>query len=343
VDIILKFFSAGLNTLVDYLSFHVISCLIPAFFIAGAIRIFIPTTMITRYFGPTANKWIAYSLASISGSVLAVCSCTVIPMFAGMYMSGAGIGPSTTLLYSGPAINILAIVYSARLLGLDLGIGRAISAILFSVVIGLLMAVIFKRKVQENLYNDISVEIDSPEMKPYKIMIFFSLLIIILVFGAAKDWIITVISIGALLVVVYKWFSWEDVKDWLVATFGFVKLILPWLLIGVFAAGIIKELLPQRIVSIYVGSNSLFSNFIASIIGSLMYFSTLTEVPIVRALLDLQMSRGPALALLLAAPALSLPSMLAIGKVMGRRKTIIYIILLVIMSILSGLIFGELF
>ncbi len=343
MDIIIKLILAGLNTLLEYLSFHVITCLIPAFFIAGAIRVFLPPTTLTRYFGPTANKWLSYGLASVSGTVLAVCSCTVIPMFAGMYMSGAGLGPSIAFLYSGPAINVLAIVYSARLLGLDLGIGRAVFAVLFAVVVGLIMGSVFRQKTVETVHDDIAIEIEAPELSPLRTGLFFLLLLIILVFGAAKSWLIAGAALILLFIVLFRWFTRQDIRDWLIATFGFLKLILPYLLIGVFAAGVIRELLPQQVVSNWVGTNSISANLIASLVGSLMYFATLTEVPIVRALLDLQMSKGPALALLLAGPALSLPNMLAIGNVLGLRKTLLYILLVVVMATISGMIFGTFF
>lgn len=341
MDFILKLLSSGGQALLEYLSAHVLTCLVPAFFIAGAIRIFISQTSVLKYFGPRANKWKAYGIASVSGTILAVCSCTVIPMFAGMLMGGAGIGPAAAFLYSGPAINVLAVVYSTRLLGLDIGVGRFIGAVAFAVIVGQLMALFFKDN-NEIQSNDEAVVMELwPEEKNLLIRLaFFAILLAILILGAAKKWIPTGISLVGLAVILYKWFNKEEIQEWLISTWAFVKTIFPWLLGGVFVAGILKVLIPETIVSHWIGGNCILSNFIASIFGAFMYFSTLTEVPIVKAFMELGMGKGPALALLLAGPALSLPSMLAIHSIMGTKKTITYISIVVVMATISGVFFG---
>ena len=341
MEILIKLLSSGGQALLDYLSAHILTCLVPAFFIAGAIRVFISQGSVLKYFGPQANKWISYGVASVSGSVLAVCSCTVLPMFAGMFMGGAGIGPSIAFLYSGPAINILAIVYSSRLLGLDIGLARVVGAVSFSVIIGLIMAAVFREKESDNTGAEaMEMELFEEKRSPWKLLIYFVTLMAILLLGAAGKWIPTGIVLLVLIVILYKWFSKDDLKQWLASTWGFVKLIFPWLVGGIFAAGILKALIPQEIVSRWVGGNKPGSNLIASVFGALMYFATLTEVPIIKALMELGMGKGPALALLLAGPALSLPNMLAIRSIMGNKKTGVYISLVVIMATITGLLFG---
>ncbi|MCX8118088.1 MAG: permease [Desulfobacterota bacterium] len=334
---------SGWETFLDYLSAHVLTCLVPAFFIAGAIGVFVSQASVLKYFGAKANRVLSYGVASVSGSVLAVCSCTVLPLFSGIYQRGAGIGPATTFLYSGPAINVLAIVYSARLLGLDLGAGRAIGAVAFSIVIGLIMALLFHKEEKEKRDQSLVLGIPEGGKKGPVLLVYFASLIGILVFASQKEWILTGISFLVLLVALKSWYDREEVKEWFSATWGFVKLIAPWLLIGVFAAGMIKALIPESLIQQWVGGNSLRSNLIASVVGALMYFATLTEVPIIRAFLDMGMGRGPALALLLAGPALSLPSMIVIVRVMGFKKGLTYIFLVILMATVTGLGFGYLF
>ena len=337
---ILKLLQGGLVALLDYLSAHVLSCLVPAFFVAGAISIFVSQAAVLKYFGAQAKRWLSYSVASVSGAILAVCSCTVLPLFGGIYKRGAGIGPAVAFLYSGPAINILAIVYSARLLGYDIGAARAVGAILFSVVIGLVMAFIFRREEAEKAKQPLFIPATDGKGKQWKTPVFFIILVGILIFGAAKRWIITGIFLAALLLLLWRLFSKGEIIDWLKATGRFVKQIFPWLLAGVFIAGILKVVVPESIVSYWLGGNSIRSNFIASIFGALMYFATLTEVPIIKAFMELGMGKGPALALLLAGPALSLPNMLVIRSIMGNKKTLVYILLVVIMATFTGMLFG---
>ena len=337
----IKLLQGGVSALLDYLSAHVLSCLVPAFFIAGAISVFVSQGAVLKYFGEQTKKWLSYSIASVSGTILAVCSCTVLPLFGGIYKRGAGIGPAVAFLYSGPAINVLAIVYSAKLLGYDLGIARFIGAVLFSVVIGLIMATIYRREEKEKVSQTLAMPEIGTSKSGWKLIIYFVLLVSILVFGASKRWIITGILIGILLIILRFWFVREEIIEWLMATWRFTKLIFPLLLIGVFIAGILKVVIPESIVSNWVGGNSIWSNFIASVFGAVMYFATLTEVPIIKAFMELGMGKGPALALLLAGPALSLPNMLVLRSIMGNRKTLIYILLVVIMATFTGFIFGT--
>jgi uncharacterized membrane protein YraQ (UPF0718 family) len=341
MDYFIELLRGGLDGLSEYLSAHVITCLVPAFFIAGAIAVFISQGAILKYFGPQAKKWLSYSVASVSGTILAVCSCTVLPLFGSIYKRGAGIGPAIAFLYSAPAINVLAIVYTARLLGYDLGIARAIGAIIFAVVIGLIMAFIYRKEETAKDAQAFAVLAADPEEKSlWQQAIFFGTMVGILVFAASQNWIATGILLFILAIVLWRWFTRGELKLWMKETFRFVKLIVPWLLVGVFVAGMIVVAVPENVVSSVVGGNSLLSCFIASFLGALMYFATLTEVPIVRAFTDLGMGKGPTLALLLAGPALSLPNMLVIRKIMGTQKTLVYITLVVIMATLAGYIFG---
>ena len=341
MSVVIELLQSGLDALLEYLSAHVLTCLVPAFFIAGAIAVFISQGAVLKYFGPKAKKLLSYSVASVSGTILAVCSCTVLPLFGGIYKRGAGLGPAVAFLYSGPAINVLAIVYSARLLGYDLGAARALGAIVFAAGIGLLMTLIYRKEESPKDAQAFAMLAADPESKSlWQQVIFFGTLVGILLFAASKNWIGTGILLAVLAVILWRWFTRGELKQWMKETLHFVRLIVPWLLAGVFAAGIITVLVPESVVTAYVGGNSLLANFIASLLGSLMYFATLTEVPIIRAFMDLGMGKGPALALLLAGPALSLPNMLVIRSIMGTKKTLTYIALVVVMATISGYIFG---
>jgi len=327
--------------MLSYLSAHVITCLVPALFIAGAIAAFVSQAAILKYFGPQAKKVLSYSVASVSGAVLAVCSCTVLPLFAGIYKRGAGIGPAIAFLYSGPAINVLAIVYSAKLLGYDIGIARAIGAIVFSVVIGLIMALIYRKdKSKADAQAFAMLAADPAGKSIWQQIVFIGALVAILVFAASKNWIATGIFLVVLAVILWRWFTRGEIVQWLKETLHFTRLIIPWLLVGVFVAGILTVVIPQSVVTNYVGGNSIFANFIASFLGALMYFATLTEVPVVKAFMELGMGKGPALALLLAGPALSLPSMIVLGRIMGIKKMLTYVALVVVMATFTGYIFG---
>ncbi|MFH1032708.1 MAG: permease [Chloroflexota bacterium] len=341
MEIASELFWGGINGLIEYLSAHVLTCLVPALFIAGAIAAFVSQAAILKYFGPQANKVTSYGVASVSGSILAVCSCTVLPLFAGIYKRGAGLGPAIAFLFSGPAINVLAIVYSAKLLGYDIGFARAISAIMFSVVVGILMAFIYRKEKKQADAQVFAALCPDPAGKSiWQQAIFVGALVGVLVFAASKNWIVMGIFLAAVALILWRWFSRDEIKHWLQETLHFTRLIIPWLLVGVFIAGILKVVIPESIVTAYVGGNSLFANFIASFFGALMYFATLTEVPVIKAFMDLGMGKGPALALLLAGPALSLPSMLVIRNIMGTKKMLTYVGLVVVMATITGYIFG---
>ncbi len=341
MEVLVQVLQGGWNALLEYLSAHVLTCLIPAFFIAGAIAVFVSQGAVLKYFGPKAKKLLSYSIASVSGTILAVCSCTVLPLFGGIYKRGAGIGPAVAFLYSGPAINVLAIVYTARILGFDLGLARAIGAVAFAAGIGLIMALIYRK--EESLKDSAAFDalvVDPEGKKWWQQITFFAILVGILIFAASKNWIVTGILLVILGFILWRWFTKGELSVWMKETLRFVRLIVPWLLGGVFVAGIITTFVPQDAVTSWVGGNSLLANFIASFLGALMYFATLTEVPIVSAFMNLGMGKGPTLALLLAGPALSLPNMLVIRSIMGTKKTLTYIALVVVFATVTGYIFG---
>jgi len=341
MEAIFEMIEGGISGLTEYLSAHVLTCLIPAFFIAGAITVFISQTAVLKYLGPAAKKWLSYTIASVSGSILAVCSCTVLPLFGAIYKRGAGLGPAVAFLYAAPAINILAIVYSARLLGYDMGIARAIGAVIFSIAIGLVMAWLYrKEETGKDIKEFVPPADDNTSKSIRQQVLFLGTLVGILVFAAAEIWVVSALMLAALIIILRRWFSRGEIKHWLKETFRFVKLIAPWLLAGVFIAGVLRVIVPESLITEYVGTNSLSSNFIASFLGALMYFATLTEVPIIKAFMDLGMDSGPALALLLAGPALSLPNMLVIRNIMGTKKTLVYIALVVFFATITGYTFG---
>ncbi len=345
---------------------HVLLCLVPAFFIAGAISVFVSQGAVMKYLGPTAKRAIAYPVAAASGTILAVCSCTVLPLFASIHKRGAGLGPATAFLYSGPAINVLAIILTARVLGPELGIARAIGAIVFAVVIGLLMQFFF-REEEAARHDAGGLVIPAAEggRAPWQEIIYFAAMIGILVFanwgapaeGAAgvwgaihsAKWLITAGFGVLLLFAVLRWFRRDELAEWVDSSWFFTKQILPLLLIGVAVAGLLlggpggsdAGIIPSAWVQRMVGGNSLGANLFASVAGAFMYFATLTEVPILEGLLASGMGKGPALALLLAGPALSLPSMLVIRSVLGTKKTLVYIGLVVVMSTVAGFGYGA--
>jgi uncharacterized protein len=343
---------------------HVLLCLVPAFFIAGAISVFVSQASVMKYFGARAHKFLSYSVASVSGTVLAVCSCTVLPLFSGIYKRGAGLGPAVAFLYSGPAINVLAIILTARILGWELGLARAIGAVVFSVVIGLLMHLIFlKEECARQECGDFKPGEVTETRSLGQTILYFLSMISFLVFAnwgkpLAGDhgiwpliyqykWVISGLSLVSLAVILFKWFKKEELKEWTQASWGFALQILPLLLGGVLVSGFLlgrvghEGVIPSRYVVALVGGNSLWANFFSSIVAAFMYFATLTEVPILQGLIGSGMGKGPALALLLAGPALSLPSMLVLRSVMGMKKTVVYVSLVVIIATISGMIFGA--
>jgi hypothetical protein len=343
---------------------HVLLCLVPAFFIAGAISVFVSQASVMKYFGAKANKFLSYSVASISGTILAVCSCTVLPLFSGIYKRGAGLGPAIAFLYSGPAINVLAIILTARILGWQLGLARAIGAVVFSVVIGLLMHLIFlKEERTRHASGDFNVGEIKEAHSLCKTVLYFISMIAFLVFANwgkplegdhgiwsiiyQYKWWIAGFSLVSLVVMLFKWFKKDELKEWTSATWGFALQILPLLLGGVLVSGFLlgrvghEGVIPSRFVAMLVGGNSLWANFFSSIVAAFMYFATLTEVPILQGLIGSGMGKGPALALLLAGPALSLPSMLVIRSIIGTKKTVVYVSLVVVMATICGMIFGA--
>lgn len=390
---------------------HVILCLLPAFFIAGVISVFVSQGAVLKYFGANAKKWVAYSVASVSGTILAVCSCTILPLFSSIHKRGAGLGPAIAFLYSGPAINILAIILTARILGFELGVARVIGAVVFAVVIGVAMSLIYRKEEKVKAEEQMHIVVP-PEKRPlWQTAFHFFVLVFILVFANwgkpgedvssggwywiwANKWYIT--SAFSLLLVfslifILKLKAWQvilaavltmaagiffdsplipmvvglagvsiitlldkrdpDNKEWTMATWDFTKQIMPMLAIGVVIAGFLlgsthddvqmAGIIPNQWIVNLVGGNSLFSNVFASIVGAFMYFATLTEVPILQGLLAAGMGKGPALALLLAGPSLSLPNILVIRQVIGTQKTVVYVSLVVVMATISGLIYGA--
>ncbi len=399
--------SDALSLVKWYAQEHVLLCLIPAFFIAGTIAVFVSQAAVIKYFGAKAKKWISYLVASVSGSILAVCSCTVLPLFSGIHKRGAGLGPAIAFLYSGPAINILAIILTARILGFELGIARVVGAVVFSIVIGLLMAFFFRDEEKERAEAQLAMP-DVEEDRPFwQTSLHFFILVGILIFATWGKpdsdsglwafiydfkWLITglfglglslsliyilkikhlYVILGAIPVIILAFIypqyplipfvvavivltvllsiSTGEPNEWMGETWGFTKQILPLLGAGVLVAGFLlgspeggSGIIPNQWISNLVGGNSLFSNFFASIVGAFMYFATLTEVPILQGLINSGMGKGPALALLLAGPALSLPNMLVIRSVIGMKKTAVYIILVVVMATITGIIYGSIF
>ncbi|GAB1474540.1 permease [Bacteroidota bacterium] len=411
--------AATLDLVKWYAREHVVLCLLPAFFIAGVISVFVSQGSVLKYFGANAKKWLAYTVAAVSGTILAVCSCTILPLFSSIHKRGAGLGPAIAFLYSGPAINILAIILTARILGFEMGVARTIGAVSFSVIIGLAMSFIYRKEEKQKREEQMNF-VPPPEKRPmWQTSFHFFTLVLILVFanwGApSKDettgiwyfiwsnkWYITALFSGFLgyslikiLKIKWQWVLYsalaiaasallannfienaklmplvpmivgiaalstitlldkrdEENREWTISTWSFAKQILPLLAIGVITAGFllgsthdgqtIAGVIPNEWIAALVGGNSFFSNFFASVVGAFMYFATLTEVPILQGLIASGMGKGPALALLLAGPSLSLPNMLVIRGIMGTQKTIVYVILVIIMATVSGLIFGA--
>jgi uncharacterized membrane protein YraQ (UPF0718 family) len=389
-----------------YAQEHVLLCLVPAFFIAGAISVFVSQAAVMKYLGAGASKVMSYGVASVSGTILAVCSCTVLPLFAGIWKRGAGLGPAIAFLYSGPAINILAIVLTARILGPEIGLARAVGAVVFSVVVGLIMHLLFRKEEQAKVEAALHMPEPEVERPLWQNVVYFAVLVGVLVsatWGKPTEpaglwhaiysikWFLTgffAICLGVLLVkwlrvraykavlaaamvlalafffphapliafsagiialVVLTTTTRGETESWFLSTWDFAKQIMPLLFAGVLVAGMLlgrpgsEGLIPSRWIGGLVGGNSLWANLFASVVGAFMYFATLTEVPILQGLLGAGMGKGPALALLLAGPALSLPNMLVIRSVMGTRKTVAFVSLVVVMATISGMIFGHYF
>lgn len=336
---------SAFNLLHEYAQQHVLACLVPAFFIAGAISVFIKKEAILKYLGSKANKYVSYSIASVSGAVLAVCSCTILPLFAGIRQRGAGLGPAVTFLFSGPAINIAAIFLTFSVLGFRIGIARVFFAIILSVLVGVSMSLIFREKGGDGKFF---AREGKETNVPGKILLpfFISMVMILVVNGLPMDalykYLLFLLFIAATAAIAVFGFRRETTREWLAETWNFTRILLPYLFIGVFIAGFIMPLLPGELIEGFVGSNTIAGNLAASVFGAFMYFSTLTEIPILQALIAKGMHSGPALALLLAGPSLSLPNMLVIRKVLGTKKTSVYVGLVVVYATITGLIFGSL-
>jgi uncharacterized membrane protein YraQ (UPF0718 family) len=362
-------FLEGLYLLKDYARQHVLLCLVPAFFIAGAISHFVRQGAVMRYLGASAPRPVAYGVSSVSGAILAVCSCTVLPLFAGIYRRGAGLGPAIAFLYSGPAINVLAVILTARVLGLELGVARAVGAVAFAVVIGLVMATLFRREDEARLANGpdpfaLAAQGEVPRRAGWQDATFLATMVAILVlanWGAPNQsvglfaavyrvhWHLTVLLLLVLAWMIWGWFERQELAGWVQATWAFAKQITPLLLGGILVSGWLMGrpgldagLIPSSWVASTVGGNSLLANLGSALVGAFMYFATLTEVPILQTLIGAGMGKGPALALLLAGPALSLPNMLVINSYLGPKKTFAYCALVVVMATVTGLLFGAL-
>lgn len=345
----------------EYIREHTLTCLIPALFIAGAIASFISQGAVIKYFGAGAKKVPAYLIASVSGAVLAVCSCTILPLFAGIYKRGAGIGPATAFVYSGPAINVLAIILTAKVIGFEMGVARAVGAVLFSVIIGVIMAVLFRNS--ENS-APAQAHVNNPEESSgFKKIIFFLAMMLMLISATwykpedkeiwtyvvySYKWWLTGFFFISTLVMTFSFFSKDERVTWMSETFSYSTQMIPLLFIGVLAAGFLLGrpngeggIIPQHYIESLVGGNGFGSTFFASVAGAFMYFATLTEIPILQGLMGAGMGKGPALALLLAGPALSLPNMLVIRSIIGTKKTVVYVLLVIVMSTAAGLIYGN--
>ena len=397
----------GLQLARWYAREHVLLCLVPAFFIAGTIAVFVSQAAVIKYFGASANKWLSYLVASVSGTILAVCSCTVLPLFAGIHKRGAGLGPAIAFLYSGPAINILAIILTARILGMELGIARVVGAVSFSVIIGLVMHFIYRREERQKAESEMAIPGEDDGRPLWQTAFHFFVLVGILIFAtwgkpegstglwhwiySIKWWLVSgfgillAFSLIRIMKVKAPWvilsgipvlislflfpnsplvpfivaiimlsillsLSPGEPEEWMSSTWGFTKQILPLLGAGVLVAGFLlgsptggHGIIPNQWIATLVGGNSLFSNLFASVAGAFMYFATLTEVPILQGLLASGMGKGPALALLLAGPALSLPNMLVIRSVIGTQKTVVFVSLVIIMATITGLLYGFFF
>ena len=334
-------FRAGVQSVIDYVTVNRAISLTIAFFLSGAITEFLSQGAVLKYFGPKSNKVLAYLIASVSGAILTVCSCSVLPMFASIRKKGAGIGPAVTFLFAGPSINVLAIVFTFTLVGVDIGFVRIIGAVILSIVIGLIMFVLYNKSEETDSDSKAFVIDDSNNRTFIQNALYFATLLGILV---AHYWhpMTRNILVVLLFIQLYAFFDKEELLDWGVATWDLAKRIIPLFFIGVFLAGIIEAAISQELMASLVGNNSYAANLLASSFGALMYFATLTEVPIVNSFLALGMFKGPASALLIAGPSLSIPNMIVISKVLGIKKTATYISLVVVLAAIVGTVAGAL-
>jgi len=360
-DIIIEALRGGWSTLASYLVHHTLTCLVPAFFIAGAIGVFVSKDSVLKYFGSGVKRWLSYSVASVSGIILAVCSCTVLPLFTGIYKRGAGIGPATAFLYAGPAINVLAISYTATALGYDIGLARAVGAISLAFVVGIVMSLFFGHEDAEREKKGFAlIESSVPVERPkWVVPLFFIALVGILVtataspklapgfdavwFVVTKAGIVYFLTLMVAVLLIY-FFEREEVTEWGYESWDLTKKIFPVLLIGTFFVGVIGVFLPPDTFEAYLGGNSLSACFLGAIIGGILYMPTLLEVPIIGDTFGYNsgvMGGGPALALLLSGPSISLPSMIVINRILGPKKTAVYVTTVVLLSTLAGFVYGN--
>jgi len=362
IALLIKIISGGLYALYDYLTAHVLTCLVPAFFIAGAMAALLPKERITRYLGKNAPKHIAYPLSVMAGLLLAVCSCTILPLFAGIKKKGAGIGPAIAFLYTAPATNILAIIFTGSVIGWDFALARIVLSVTFAIIIGIIISKVFKEeeKVEEKKLVEELLEkeekMDGIGKMPIhkkiinglihnRLLVFFATLFAILIIGASKIGnqfkipVVLALIIGLIIQLKLR-FNKEEIKNWLRETYNFFKIIFPLLLTGIFVAGMLGVIFPKDALRNYLGTNTILANLIAVLFGVFMYFPTLVEVPMAKMFLGLGMAKGPLLAYLLADPVISLPSILVVRKIMGTKRTILYAILITIFCTISGLIYG---
>lgn len=341
METVLDVLLSGWHALVDYFTIARTISLIIAFFLSGAISQFMSQGAVMKYFGPSAKKGLSYLIAAVSGAILAVCSCSVLPMFASIRKKGAGIGPAVTFLFSGPAINVLAIIFTFTMISVDIGFVRIIGAIVLSIVIGFIMYLLYNKiEVVDANEAMFRMEDDNPR-KNWQNILFFITLIAILISGV-KHPIITGVLAAGLIAELIVFFKKQEMLEWCKATFQLAKKIVPLFVIGVFIAGVIEALIPPEYMVKFVGNNSFGANILASVFGAFMYFATLTEVPIVNSFMALGMLKGPATALLLAGPSLSLPSMIVISKLMGVKKAFTYFGLVIVLSAIVGMLAGIL-
>jgi uncharacterized membrane protein YraQ (UPF0718 family) len=356
-DLILKGLFGGVTALADYLSAHVLTCLVPAFFIAGAMNALLHKEAITKYLGEKTPLYKAYPVAVVSGLLLAVCSCTILPLFAGIKKKGAGIGPAVAFLYTAPATNILAIAFTWSVIGADFAIARIVLSVTFAILIGLIISRVFADTTPAApapvaCACTPAAEPDTAKsQKP--VILFIGTLVAILFVGTWSIFLenklagiplrFLVLPLLVLLIIIeaWKWFSPDEQRTWLEETWTFMRAIFPLLFIGIFAAGLISALLPEGILGMYLGSNTVLANLIAVLFGTFMYFPTLVEVPMAKMFLDLGMAKGPLLAYVLADPVISLPSILVVRKFMGTKQTLAYVLLIVFFCTLAGLIYGS--
>jgi uncharacterized membrane protein YraQ (UPF0718 family) len=356
IDVVIKAIMRGLYALEDYVAYHVLTCLVPAFLLAGAITVFISREAILKYLGSTSRKAVSFPLAAISSMGLAVCSCTVIPIAAGLYRRGSSIGPAFIILWTAPASSLLALVYTGAILGMDMALARIVAALSTAVIVGLVMTTIFKREEAERAARPAKPSSSSGLSRERTtiiglrgltlIILLIATLLIPNYLGVGRPYFpdkVVLFLVPMAVTSIYAWRAFEgaSIKEWLRETLWFVRLIFPLMLIGVFVVGIIKALLPEEWVHAWLGGNALFPTFLATLIGAVTYFATLTEAPFVHALMTLGMGPAPALGLLLAGPGLSAPNMIAIARVFGAKKAVVYILTTVALATVTAYILGN--